>query len=172
MTDGDIVTAILAREGGFVDRTDDRGGPTNRGITMATLATWRKRAVTREDILQLTEAEAREIYLALYICQPGFARIPDMRLRHLVVDCGVLSGQRHAAEWLQKVIGVRQDGVLGPMTTAALAAAPVLYVYLGVCALRMRLVGRLIARDPRQAVFAGGWLDRFAWFMENAPTHP
>lgn len=172
MTDDDIVTGILAREGGYVNRADDRGGPTNRGITIPTLTEWLKRPATIEDVKSLTEAQAREIYLALYIRQPGFARIPDARLRELVVDCGVHSGQRHAAEWLQKILGVRQDGVLGPKTMAALAAMPVLYVYLGLCALRMRVLGRLISRDRSQAANAAGWMDRVASFVENTPTHP
>lgn len=172
MTDDDIVTGILKREGGYVDRADDRGGPTSRGITIPTLIEWRGHAVTAADVRALTEAEARAIYLGLYINKPGFARIPDARLRELVVDTGVHSGQRHAAEWLQKILGVRQDGVLGPKTMAVLATTPVLYVYLGLCALRMRILGRLITRDRSQASNAAGWMDRIAGFVERTPTHP
>lgn len=171
MTDDDIVTGILGREKGFVDLKEDRGGATNWGITMPTLEDWRGHAVTRADIQALSQVEARQIYLALFINRPGFARIADPRLRELVVDAGVLSSTRHAAEWLQKVLGVRKDGVLGPLTMAKLNATPALFVYLGVCGLRMRLVGRLITMKPSQAMFAAGWMNRLAEFVENAPTH-
>ena len=172
MTDEDIVTGILKREAGYVNRAEDRGGPTNYGITMPTLEEWRRHKVTVDDIKNLTEAEAREIYLAMFIRRPGFSRIPDARLRELVVDAGVMSHPRHAAEWLQKVLGVRQDGVLGPQTMAKLAQTPSIFVYLGMCGLRMRIYGRLITSRPSQAVFAAGWMNRVADFVENAPTHP
>jgi lysozyme family protein len=33
----EIAREIVAREGGFVDDPDDPGGPTNHGVTLATL---------------------------------------------------------------------------------------------------------------------------------------
>ncbi len=36
MTKDDIFNAILGKEGGYVNHPDDKGGPTNWGITQAT----------------------------------------------------------------------------------------------------------------------------------------
>ncbi|WP_276203058.1 glycosyl hydrolase 108 family protein, partial [Enterobacter hormaechei] len=36
MTKDDIFNTILGKEGGYVDHPNDKGGPTNWGITQAT----------------------------------------------------------------------------------------------------------------------------------------
>ena len=70
-----IIDTILRREGWprYTNRPSDRGGPTKGGITLATLASWRKRPVTATDVAALDEAEVRAIYRARYIEEPGFA---------------------------------------------------------------------------------------------------
>ncbi len=115
-----LIDDILVREGGFVDHPADRGGPTHYGITQATLSRWRQQPVTVQDVQALTLEEARAIYRHDYIERPGFLRIPDERLRALLVDWGVHSGPQTAIRALQRVLGVRLDGVLGPQTLASL----------------------------------------------------
>lgn len=45
-------------EGGYVDHPADPGGATNLGITIHTLRAWRGAAVTKQDVKNLTVAEA------------------------------------------------------------------------------------------------------------------
>ena len=123
MTTGEILDEVLRREGGYVDHPHDRGGPTHYGITRATLAGWRKAAVTAEDVQRLTEAEARAIYQRQYVEAPGFDQIVDPRLRALLVDYGVHSGPRRAIMDLQRAAGVTVDGTIGPQTLAAVDLA-------------------------------------------------
>lgn len=166
MTDADIIDAILAREGGYVDHAADRGGPTNFGITIGSLALYRGHPVTPSDVRLLTEAEARLIYLHDYIQRPGFDRIFDMALKALVVDMAVNHGPGRAVRLLQRALGVKEDGVLGDETAAAAnAAGPSLRAK--VCAERVRFYGQIIAGDPTQSVFAAGWLNRAAGFIEG-----
>lgn len=47
------------------------------------------------------QAEAVQIYTELYLVRPGFDKIADMRLRHLVVDSGVQHGQGRPIKWIQ-----------------------------------------------------------------------
>ena len=63
----DIIETILQREGGYVDHPADKGGPTNFGITQATLANYREHAVTATDVHSLTRTEAAAIYEAIYV---------------------------------------------------------------------------------------------------------
>ena len=58
------LAVVLDKEGGFSDDSQDRGGPTQMGITLATLAEWRECApasLTADDVRRLTRREAAEI---------------------------------------------------------------------------------------------------------------
>lgn len=160
-----LIDDILVREGGFVNHPADRGGPTHYGITQATLSRWRQQQVTVQDVQALTIEEARAIYRHDYIERPGFLRIPDERLRALLVDWGVHSGPQTAIRALQRVLGVRPDGVLGPVTLAALKTRPAADVYAVVLRWRGLWLADLLQRDPQQRAFAAGWLRRLMEFV-------
>jgi lysozyme family protein len=163
-----IINDLLLKEGGFVDHPADKGGPTNHGVTMATLALWRGKDITVEDVKLLTQDEARAIYRQKYIIEPGFFPLPDP-LRGLMVDCGVNHGPSRAIRWLQKAIGVAEDGKIGPHSEKAIANSDPGKLYRLVLADRCRFYGRLITDEPKQAVFAAGWMNRAATFIAGTP---
>lgn len=165
----DLIDDILRREGGFVDHPDDRGGATNFGITQDTLAQWRGRPVSVDEVRTLTPDEAAEIYAARYVLNPRFDGIEHDDLAALVVDCGVNHGPARAARWLQSAAGVAVDGMVGPVTLGAVNQQDGATLYRAVLAERCRFYGRLITRDPSQAVFAAGWANRVAEFIEETP---
>jgi len=164
-----ILDDILRREGGYVNHPADWGGPTKYGITAQTLGAWRKlgRPATAVEVQTLTETEARAIYRQNYITGPGFEVITHPALLRLLVDAGVHSGPKRAVQWLQAALGVTADGVIGPKTRAALATADQGVLYGKVLGQRLRHLGRLITHDPRQSVFAAGWMNRMAEFVEG-----
>lgn len=164
---GPIIEDILAREGGYVDRAADRGGPTRWGITLATLSEWRHSPQTADDVRLLPEDEAKAIYRDRYIVQPGFADLKDP-LRALLVDSAVQHGPSRAVRWLQRAVGVADDGRMGGLTVGALARADAGGVYRKVLADRVRFYGRLITDTPSEAEFAAGWANRVAQFIELA----
>lgn len=145
----EAITAILKREGGYVDCADDKGGPTNFGVTQTTLADWRGHPVSKEDVRALTETEARAIYRKNYITNPGFDKITDERLFNLVVDCAVNHGVERARNWYSEL----------PRDESA---------YVKLLARRIRFYGQIISKNPSQSVFASGWLSRVSEFVEAA----
>lgn len=163
-----IITEILEREGGYVNHPDDKGGPTNFGITMSTLQEWRHKPVTANDVKALSEDEARAIYRDRYIVGPGFAGLPEP-LRGLVVDSGVNCGVARVTGWIQREVGVTADGKMGPNTQAAVHRADPKRLYRQVLATRIRHYGRIVTDNPKQAAFAAGWANRAAAFVEMAP---
>jgi lysozyme family protein len=169
MTADHWIDELLRREGWpkYTDLAADRGGPTKGGIT---LAAWREYTrnptASAADVEAITEPQAREFYRLRYVLP--FAGVRDALLAELLIDCGVNHGVRHAAKWVQWAAEVKQDGVLGPVSLAAINAAAPLELVLWVNAFRIRLYGRLVSRDHSQAVFAAGWNNRAAEFLESA----
>jgi lysozyme family protein len=128
-----LIDEVILREGGYVDHPDDTGGPTNHGITHATLSKWRKRPVTADEVKSLTKDEARQIYLARYWYEPGFHQIAPISLpvAEEMTDTGVNMGPATAVKFLQRILtafnnhgqlypDLKVDGQLGPSTMGAL----------------------------------------------------
>ncbi len=170
MTDDDIVDRVLQYEGGFVNNPLDRGGPTNFGITASELGRVRNlnRAASAAEVQALTRSEAVAIYKADYIAAPKFASIADPGLRMIVVDSGVMHGVGRATKWLQQALGVAGDGQIGPETLDALSKTGPATVGRDVLALRFGFIGSILSAQPRQAVFAQGWLRRVADLLQFA----
>lgn len=173
LTEHDIIQQIIEREGGFNDVQGDHGGATNYGITIQTLAKWRKRAVSVADVRDMTKVEAAQIYRERYVVEPGFSGILNPELRSLVVDCGVNHGPDDATRWAQQAVGgLKVDGWFGPKTRKALEKCDVLAVYLEIVALRISYYGQLVTKNPSDnAQFAHGWNNRAASFVRSAPLN-
>jgi lysozyme family protein len=164
MKTDEIIDEILSAEGGYVDDPADRGGCTNFGITLATLAEWRGGEVDCEDVRALTETEARDIYYNEYIQRPGFDRLPR-EIQPLMVDSAVQHGPRAVIKWLQKAVGAAPDGVIGPQTINAVMGSDLEHVHNSVLAKRVRFYGAIISNDHSQARFAEGWMNRVTKFL-------
>jgi lysozyme family protein len=109
---------VLKHEGGYVDHPLDPGGATNRGVTRATLAGYRGRPVSKAEVMALGAAEAGDIYRKLYWNAVRADELPA-GVDLAVFDAAVNSGPGRAVRWLQMALGLRPDGVVGPVTLAA-----------------------------------------------------
>lgn len=136
----------------------DGGGRTQFGISeRANPEAWADDRVTEE--------EAREIYARKYFTGPGFNRLKDRRLQHLLVDWGVTSGPYIVIQYLQRAVGTKDDGVLGPKTAAAANEANQVRLINRLVIDRVKMTGRIVNRNPSQARFLNGWLNRILEFL-------
>jgi lysozyme family protein len=108
------IPLVLRFEGGYVNDPRDPGGETNYGIS--------KRAYPNLDIRNLTVAQASAIYRRDYWTPLRCDDLP-WPLSLAVFDAAVNQGTQPAAVMLQRVLGVAQDGRLGPVTLRAAARA-------------------------------------------------
>ena len=108
------VQIVLEHEGGYSDNRDDPGGETNFGIS--------KRSYPHLDIKNLTKKDAVDIYRRDFwdACRCDDINWP---LNLYLLDCAVNQGVGAAITILQRTLGVRLDGVIGPATLAAANAA-------------------------------------------------
>lgn len=113
MTFDDAFTALLGHEGGYVNLPADPGGETNWGVS--------KRSYPTLDIKNLTQAQAKAIYLRDFWTPAGCDKVPS-GVAFDLFDTAVNSGVDRAVKMLQTAVGVTSDGRLGPATLAAINA--------------------------------------------------
>lgn len=157
----DLIDEIIKREGGAkaTNNPKDKGGRTQYGIAEASNpSAWKDDKVTYE--------EARSIYDAKYIKGPGFDRIQDERLKAQMVDFGVTSGPALAIQKIQALVKVEVDGILGPKTLAAINAHDPVLLNNKLALERVKMIGRIVQKNPSQATFLNGWLSRAIEFIK------
>jgi lysozyme family protein len=147
--------AVLKHEGGYVNHPRDPGGPTNMGITLRTLAAWRKTSVTASDVQNLSKEEAAKIYRKQYWDAVRGDDLPA-GLDYVMFDYAVNSGAGKAIRDLQSVLNVTRDGQIGAMTLDAAARAGVGATINGVMDTRLAFLKRLRTWDA----FGKGWTRR------------
>ena len=172
--DDPIGEIILKHEGGFVNDPLDRGGATNLGITQATLSSWRGHQVTVEDVKNLTEDEAREIYTTRYLQKPKIDWLPFPHPQVFVLDMAVNHGPGRGIRILQTTIRkagfgpISVDGGMGPATRAAAERAQAEmgpYFQNAMVEERKAFYEAIIAKNPSQERFRRGWMRRADSFV-------
>lgn len=140
---------LIGHEGGYTSGVGDPGGETNWGISKRSYPSVDIRRLTREDAMRLYKqdfwdrARADEYHGAI-----GFQ----------LFDAAVNSGIGNAIRFLQRAAGVADDGYIGPVTVAAINAAPVTDILARFNAERLYFMTTLSTWDR----FGKGWARRIA----------
>jgi len=115
---------VLGAEGGYSAGAGDPGGETNWGIS--------KRSYPALDIKALTREQAVGIYRRDFWDAGHMDRLAPA-LAFQVLDFAVNSGIQTAFRKLQLAAGVADDGIIGPITRAAIAqksATDILFLFI------------------------------------------
>ena len=174
------VDQLIVREGGYVytDRKHDRGGKTFAGLTFTAYnrigrATGEWPGV-KSDRFQSMAREAEKNPKHVLRSRVRFAfkheyldRFKDLPkgLREMTQDAAINCGWNRAAKWIQKAVGARPDGIVGPDTlrdarAAASKAGDRRAAMMAFTALRLEHCGRLVQKAPAQAENIVGWQRR------------
>lgn len=152
------IPLILKHEGGYVNHPNDPGGPTNKGITLATFRRYIKPKGSIADLKALTEAQAVVVYKRQYWDAVNADLLPA-GVDYAVADFAVNSGPARAAKYLQRVVGAAQDGRIGPATIAAVEKLPAANVINDLCDARLSFMKR-IGGGKLWKTFGRGWSRR------------
>lgn len=155
---------VLEREGGYVNHPADRGGPTNKGIIQKVYDQYRSfRRLEQRSVQLITDDEVSDIYRANYWRAILADKLPPP-VDLVVFDAAVNHGVRQASKFLQRALGVDDDGVIGDKTIRAMyvdaAAGLAKQVADNVIQQRQAFYQRLAATNPTQVVFLKGWGNR------------
>jgi lysozyme family protein len=140
---------LISHEGGYVNNAKDPGGETKFGIS--------KRSYPQLDIKALTLADAKDIYRRDFWDRAQCDRLPPS-IAFDVFDCAVNSGIGQSIRFLQRAVGVADDGSVGPLTIAAVGRLEPEAVQARFNGHRLDFMTRLSTWDT----FGRGWARRIA----------
>lgn len=147
--------ATLKHEGGYANHILDPGGMTNLGVTRKVWESWVGRKVTEDEMRKLTPEDVSTLYRRRY----WDAVRGDQLLSgvdYVMFDAAVNSGPLRAIRWAQAVVGVEQDGKIGPRTVAAINTFNPEIFIIEYCKRRLGFMQRL----PIWKTFGRGWRNR------------
>jgi len=151
---------LLGHEGDFSDHAADPGGATRFGVTEAVA----REVGYRGDMRELPLDLAQRTYRARY-CYWTAVRAEELppAVRYAVFDAAVNSGVRQAVRWLQRAVGVADDGVIGPVTLAAVRERDPQALAANMLGQRLRFMTDLSTWQT----FGKGWARRVADLLQG-----
>jgi len=164
-----LATKLFLSEGLFVNDPADRGGPTNRGVT---LSTWRNVGFDKDgdsdididDIRLLTPDDALMVLKKFYWDRWRADELNHQKVANILVDWLWCSGK-----WgiliPQRILGVPVDGIVGPVTIQAVNRANPYRFLIQIYNTRVTFILDIIKRDPSQKRFEKGWFNRLNAFL-------
>lgn len=151
---------VLKWEGGYSNRKYDGGGPTNKGITIATFRQYYGKGKTINDLKRLTDAQWDYIFLHGFWNPFHADEITSQSIANICVDWAWASGTVTAIRQVQKILRVTADGKVGKITLAALNGTNKKAIFEAIKARRIEFVENIVKRDPTQKVNLNGWKNR------------
>lgn len=176
----EAMTFLEKHEGeGYEDNKNDKGGPTNDGISLRFMLenglikfdNDKDGRLDAPDIKELTDSQIHQIYREDFWNKGNMYRIKNKQIALKVFDMSVNTGLRTGVKILQKAInvlpphpGIQEDGILGNVTVSYLDSKTDDYIretllptYRVEC---WHYYERIIENDPSQKVFRDGWEKR------------
>lgn len=159
-----LAPIIFKWEGGFVDDPLDRGGATNKGVT---LSTWKQCGYDKDgdddidvdDLKKLTLSDATIVLKKYYWDRWRADQINNQSVANILVDWVWGSGV-HGIKIPQRILGVESDGVVGPKTIQALNSLDQSELFKKIWLARKDFLNGIVQRNPSQQRFIKGWLNR------------
>jgi len=168
-----FIPQLIKFEGGYVNNPNDRGGATKYGVT---LKTWRKigydvnqdGVIDEKDMEMLSEEDFKNVVNQYWaVCKAN--QIKNQSIASFIVDWAYNSGPNNAIKNVQRCLGLKDDGIIGPITLKAINdhfekeyLARILFVKLKIA--RYNFIINIVERDESQSVFLKGWINRIDEF--------
>lgn len=157
---GKYAPLLKRLEGGFVNDPQDAGGATNAGVTLNTFRAYYGQDRTIEDLKNISNTQWSRIMKEGYWDRLQADRIESQGVAEMLADWAVNSGVCTAVKGVQRLLGVRQDGIVGDMTIAAINGEDPQRLFYDIKAARKRYYMDIVERKTSNAKFLKGWLNR------------
>lgn len=147
-----IIQQTITLEGGYVNDPLDAGGETKFGIS--------KRSYPTVDIKNLTLEQATEIYKRDFWDRSNIGLLTSEVIAGKVFDIGVNMGQSTPIRFLQQIVGVKEDGILGQQTANAVNAENETFILNELRKKQIMRYADIVTKRPEQIQFFKGWINR------------
>lgn len=162
-----FIPIVLKAEGGFVNDSKDKGGATNKGITLTTYRSFFGNSKSIEDLKNISDAQVQTIYKIGYWDKIKGDLITNQSVANFIADFAVNSGSVRAIRYVQTILGVSIDGVFGNKTLAALNSADQRTFFSKLKEQRKSFYNKIVSNNPSQSKFLNGWLRRLDFYSYN-----
>lgn len=161
------IPGVLRHEGGLVDNPNDPGGITDYGVSLR----WLKSKglagdlnhdgdVNAEDIKLMTREDAIGFYQKYWWGAYHYGNVTAQVTANKIFDTAVNMGAPRAHKFAQKIVGVTEDGVLGPKSYAEINAMSSIRFVMSYQTLQAQFYRDIVASNPARKEFLAGWLNR------------
>lgn len=146
-------------EKGVADHKEDKGGFTVDGVTLSTFRRYYGGHKTKDDLLAMTAGQWAFIMKSGYWDKAKADQIDNQKIAEIIADWCVNSGTARIRD-VQAILGVKPDGVVGPITLKAINSADPAELYRRLMNARIGSFEKIVVRDPKQKKFLTGWMNR------------
>ena len=154
-----MIPFISKWEGGYSDHPDDKGGCTMAGVTIGTYRNYYGQEKTCDDLRFITHKEWLRIFKNGYWDKFKADKIENQSIAQLCVDMAWGSGPTTAIRRVQRLFGLKVDGIVGRQTLAALNAPDRDKTFALLWDMRRKWLIE-ISKKGNNKVFLKGWLRR------------
>lgn len=151
---------IIGVEGGYVNYPSDKGGPTNWGITIATLSSVLGRTATLNDVKSLTKDAAKRIYKERYWNKMSLDLVACDLLAYMIFDQCVNFGCSKIVSRLQDILKIPKTIIIDQATIKAINESDRLKLAFEFLKATQKDYIRIVKHDQTQIVFISGWINR------------
>lgn len=155
-----LVPFILKWEGGFVNDKDDRGGATNRGVTLKTFRRHFGMNKTVDDLKRMTDEQFTTVLRSGYWDECHADRIENQNVANALVDFAWHSGPGTAIRRLHKVLGMGDVSTMTMGLLCAINESDPKTLFDGLRRERLSYLSRIATANPSQQKFLAGWRNR------------
>ena len=165
---GDSLRSLFerAKKTGLVNDKDDAGGLTQVGVTYRTFTQYcldKGLEPTPYTLENLQYEDWYDILKTMYWDRWRADNIKNQSVANILVDWVWASGV-HGIKRPQRLLGVKDDGIVGKNTLNALNGANQEELFAGIVFDREQFIEEIIERRPKNAKFRNGWLNRIRDF--------
>jgi lysozyme family protein len=154
-----LMPFILKWEGGYSNHPLDKGGPTNKGVTIETFRHFFGANKTAADLKRMTDEQWFNIFKKGFWDRWHADEIECQAIANILVDWVWASG-KWGITIPQDILGVEADGIVGNKTIVAINSSSPLPLFGSIKDARLKFVKRIVSAHPSQKVFLKGWIKR------------